>query len=336
MWGLSDIPTDDDDAINAYKIAQGITNPCAGIEGGAEEAIDVVIEGQNFLGYPTYIVICSDKSMYFDVCWPPSSSSCFDPYFEDCADLAFAANFSSDFTDVCQYETVTYEDLSMGEVTSWNWTFEGGDPATSTDQNPSVTYNESGAFDVELEVSNGSNTNTLTIENYINVEVITMADLSPFDDACDNDPAFELTGGTPEGGVYSGPGVGSGWFDPATAGIGLHTIVYTYTGTNGCESIAEQTILVDACTGIDNTNDQRYQVYPNPTNGVFEVKIQHDGLISIQVYNMLGTRVYQEEYLNNGSILRKIDISELENGIYFVSIKTEDETFVKKLNLINQ
>lgn len=83
MWGLSDIPTDDDDAINAYKIAQGITNPCAGIEGGAEEAIDVVIEGQNFLGYPTYIVICSDKSMYFDVCWPPSSSSYPDRF---CAD----------------------------------------------------------------------------------------------------------------------------------------------------------------------------------------------------------------------------------------------------------
>jgi hypothetical protein len=51
---------------------------------------------------------------------------------------------------------------------------------------------------------------------------------------CLDDPAFELTGATPEGGLYSGPGVAGGWFDPAVAGVGFHTIIYTYVvpGTN--------------------------------------------------------------------------------------------------------
>ncbi len=51
---------------------------------------------------------------------------------------------------------------------------------------------------------------------------------------CLDDPAFELTGATPEGGFYSGPGVSGGWFDPAVAGVGFHTITYTYVvpGTN--------------------------------------------------------------------------------------------------------
>lgn len=332
MWGLT--PQDDDDAINAYRIAQGITNPCAGTEGGGPEAIDIVIEGQNFYGYPTYCVVCPDKSMYFDVCWPPSSATCFDPYIEDCADLAFLANFSSDLTEICQLEAVTFEDLSIGEVSSWSWTFEGGTPASSTEQNPMVTYNEAGSWDVELEISSGSGTNTLVVEDYITVAVTTMASLLPFDDACMNDPTFELTGGSPEGGEYAGPGVGNGWFDPATAGPGLHTISYTYTAENGCENTAEETLLVDECTGISETGDNRFQVYPNPTTGEFEVKIYHTGTCSIELFNMLGNKIYVHHGAISGIAKQKIDLSEFESGIYFVSINTENETVVRKLNLI--
>ena len=44
MWGLT--PYNNDDEINAYKTAQGITNPCAGTDGGGDDAIDIVIAGQ--------------------------------------------------------------------------------------------------------------------------------------------------------------------------------------------------------------------------------------------------------------------------------------------------
>ena len=81
MWGLT--PYDGNAAIDTYKTTHGITNPCAGTEGGGPDAIDVVIAGQTFLGYPTYIIICPDKTMYFDVCYPPSSTVCFDGYIED-------------------------------------------------------------------------------------------------------------------------------------------------------------------------------------------------------------------------------------------------------------
>ena len=57
-------------------------------------------------------------------------------------------------------------------------------------------------------------------------------------------------GGTPTGGVYSGPGVtdnGNGTdsdFDPATAGVGVHTITYTYTDGNGCTNSASDDVEV--------------------------------------------------------------------------------------------
>lgn len=171
MWGIT--PTDNDASIDNYKIAQGITNPCAGTDGGGPEAIDVVTAGQNFLGYPTYIVICPDKTMYFDVCWPPDDASCFDTYIEDCGFAVLSADFSADATEICKFTTVEFEDLSAGAITSWNWTFEGGDPATSTEQNPVVLYNGVGTFDVQLEVSDGTESNSFTIEDYILVEECT-------------------------------------------------------------------------------------------------------------------------------------------------------------------
>jgi len=49
--------------------------------------------------------------------------------------------------------TYFFYDNSVGDVVSWNWTFTGGTPATSTSQNPMVTYNTNGAFDVCLEIT---------------------------------------------------------------------------------------------------------------------------------------------------------------------------------------
>lgn len=67
--------------------------------------------------------------------------------------------------------------------------------------------------------------------------------LAPFSNVCSGQSAFALTGGSPAGGVYSGTGVSNGMFDPAIAGIGTHTITYTYT--NGfCSDFTTQTITV--------------------------------------------------------------------------------------------
>lgn len=82
--------------------------------------------------------------------------------------LPLTSNFEADEMVVCAGSTVNFTDLSTG-ATSWNWTFEGGTPATSTDQNPSVVYSAEGTYDVTLEVSNGSATNSTTITDYITV-----------------------------------------------------------------------------------------------------------------------------------------------------------------------
>jgi PKD repeat protein len=63
--------------------------------------------------------------------------------------------------------------MSTGDVITWEWTFEGGMPGTSSFQNPSVMYATAGIYDVTLTVSDGTDTHTLTMENYITVNVCT-------------------------------------------------------------------------------------------------------------------------------------------------------------------
>lgn len=89
--------------------------------------------------------------------------------------------------------------------------------------------------------SNGcSNSDTNTIQ----VLALPQVTLGAFTDVCQNVPAFQLTGGLPAGGTYSGPGVSSGSFNPAVTGPGTFTIDYTYTDGNGCTNttIAPQTV----------------------------------------------------------------------------------------------
>ncbi len=69
--------------------------------------------------------------------------------------------------------------------------------------------------------------------------------LSPFAACCTNASPLTLTGGSPAGGSYSGPGVTAGVFNAATAGAGTHNIMYTYTDAFGCSATASQSIVVN-------------------------------------------------------------------------------------------
>ena len=69
--------------------------------------------------------------------------------------------------DINVGDSVHFKDMSTGNVTSWDWTFEGGEPASSTEQNPVVTYNSAGSYAVTLTVSDGTATETKTRDAYV-------------------------------------------------------------------------------------------------------------------------------------------------------------------------
>lgn len=79
------------------------------------------------------------------------------------------ADFTANPTTVAIGGTVAFRDASTGNPTSWSWSFPGGNPSTSTSQNPSVVYSTAGTYNVSLTVSNGTDEDSETKTAYITV-----------------------------------------------------------------------------------------------------------------------------------------------------------------------
>jgi PKD repeat protein len=78
-------------------------------------------------------------------------------------------DFTSNISIVPTGSGVNFTDLSKYDPTEWYWEFDGGMPATSTEQNPqNVIYDNEGLFDVKLTVTNFMGSETLVWEDYIN------------------------------------------------------------------------------------------------------------------------------------------------------------------------
>ena len=85
------------------------------------------------------------------------------------------ADFDASVFLTCENDQVDFTDLSYSTdstVQTWQWSFEGGTPATSSVQNPTVQYASDGSYDVELIVFDGIYIDTLLREDYITVEAI--------------------------------------------------------------------------------------------------------------------------------------------------------------------
>ena len=80
---------------------------------------------------------------------------------------AVSANFTADHRMIVEGNSVKFTDISLGRATQWNWTFEGGSPATSSAQSPTVTFKNAGRYKVQLTASNEVNSSTATQEGYI-------------------------------------------------------------------------------------------------------------------------------------------------------------------------
>lgn len=77
-------------------------------------------------------------------------------------------------------ESVNYSDLSTNNPTTWEWSFEGGVPASSTLENPTVKYENEGKFAVTLKTTNAtgdgtveSKTEYIEVVNYLSTDELT-------------------------------------------------------------------------------------------------------------------------------------------------------------------
>jgi len=99
------------------------------------------------------------------------------------------ALFESSSTITCAGNSIEFSDISVHNITSRTWSFPGGTPSTSTDSNVVVTYPTTGQYPVTLTVSNGTNQETITLNNHVNVMAVPGKSL-PYFEGFENQSTF--------------------------------------------------------------------------------------------------------------------------------------------------
>lgn len=161
--------------------------------------------------------------------------------------IAFAnPSPANDTIRICEGRSITFNGVAFGfSSPSFNWSFQGGTPLVQTGSGPhAVTYNSTGNFTAALVVFDGVNLSQDTIYVVVSNTYPTASFTPPATSFCSSDSPFSLTGGSPAGGYYSGPGVTNGVFDPDAAGPGTHSICYTAVDPGGCTDTECQNFTV--------------------------------------------------------------------------------------------
>jgi len=145
-----------------------------------------------------------------------------------------AVQFNGNPSTVCVNTPVQFTDQTTGGViNSWNWSFPGGNPSTSTIANPVVTYTQPGTYPVSLTVSDGTNLSSFQDTAYITVETLPATPSTILGNASPCPNAMESYS------VTNDPSAYYNWTFPATW-LGMSTtnsIALTFDNTPGVLSV---------------------------------------------------------------------------------------------------
>ena len=224
--------------------------------------------------------------------------------------LSIPSSPSVSVVDACGSSTLT----AVGSNLQWSTSETGS----------TVTVTTAGTYFVSQTVNGCTSPVAEAVANPLSVPAVTFA---PLAEICVNDPAFELTGGIPAGGVYTGTGVVGSNFDPSVSGAGTFLIYYEYTDGNGCSNIAHQPITV-GCVDLMENQELVYLVYPNPSNGIFQVKQTTKESILIEIFDQTGRMIQKIESLEEEII---IDLKNHAEGMYSMVLSIGDVIHHEKL-----
>ena len=120
------------------------------------------------------------------------------------------------------------------------------------------------------------------------------------------------------------PGATSNIFEPSS--IGEYYVMVT---NNDCE---ETSYTIDYNISGLEILENKIKIYPNPTNGVINIKALND-INNITILNYLGNQLLRVENKNNNQDIKRIDLSNFVKGIYFIQIEHNNQLSIFKITL---
>lgn len=259
--------------------------------------------------------------------------------------IAPTANFTT-AANPCNNVTFTTSNTSTGAPTpiyAWSISPAAGVvflPSPNA-TNPSLNITNPGTYTLTLVASNASG--SATVSHTINVANCTpqVAFILTPSTTCANvenpvTTSASVVGATsytwsnvPNSGVFqvNAPG-GNKTYSFSIAGT--YTITLKASNASGTNQ-AVQTIVVDACTGLTESNNAlaAVDVYPNPARDEFKVSLplNKEGY-HVTLVNVLGSVVFET---NTSSETLNIQVGNQPNGVYFLNVESKDARITRKV-----
>ncbi len=247
-----------------------------------------------------------------------------------------AVGFTTDVTEGCLPLTVSFTDESALDVTSWAWTFPGGTPSSSTEENPIVVYDAPGTYNVTLVVTNLAGSSTLTQNSLITVNDIPNAGFT-FDQS-NNTVGFTNTSTSATSYLWD---FGDGSTDNTNntqlqhfyPTIGDYTV--TLIAMNACGSdTTEQTVSILVSSLEELGSFDEITLFPNPNDGHFTLQIKGiaKAELEIGIMNVLGQTLTNELLdFGSGTLSKTFDLSYLADGTYMLRIGSGANAVYRKV-----
>ncbi len=218
--------------------------------------------------------------------------------------------------------TVSFTDLSTGEIDVWEWNF--GDGNTSTEQNPEHTYTDAGTYTVSLIVDGPGGTDTLTKTDYIfATELIPDADFEGTPTTGEAPLVVNFTdlstGNITDWNWDFGDGGSSAEQNPSHEyqTPGNFTVSLEVTGPGGTDTeIKTDYILIPV--GIGEETSEVIIVFPNPANDILNIVFQATGDRTVSLKNINGDEVYT---IKTSEKELRINVQDYSSGMYTIAIR---------------
>ncbi len=245
------------------------------------------------------------------------------------------AAFTASNTTGCAPLTVVFENLSSANSESYEWSFPGGEPSTSTAANPTVVYSTPGVYDVTLTAINGQGSNTVTQTSLV---VVNGVPSTSFNHTVGDSGTVTFTNTSTGATTYKwefGDGETSTEENPVHTYSQSGEYMVTLTAENGCgfsSSTITVQVMVTSVGEIPGISE--FNVFPNPNSGRFTMTLKGEPQTSLELSftNVLGQRLLNEKAdFRSGQISREFSFGQLPAGMYILQVKSGDKAIFRKL-----
>ncbi len=236
--------------------------------------------------------------------------------------------FSSQSNSLCPGTCTDFVNLSFNAA-SYQWSFPGATPDTSTATNPTnICYQNSGSYDVQLIATNTNGSDTLLLSNYITVYPAPAAQ------------GISQSGDT----LFANAGANSyQWYYNTNIITGATNYFYiapssgdynvVCTDSNRCE-VEAAVFNVIAASPTQPPQRGGVEIHPNPVVDMLEIVsplFKDKKEIDISIYNILGEKVLAVSPLSLGrGAGGEADVSALPSGMYYLEVTGSGKVFRTK------